>query len=61
MNCNGIQEVPLTKNLGNKREKMCHSPRLVDRQVGTLHYEANNNKVNNIRVKGKENSHDKNK
>jgi hypothetical protein len=29
-------------------------PELVDRQVETLHYEANNNRVNNIRVTGRE-------
>jgi hypothetical protein len=54
MNWDGVQEVPLTKNLGNKGEQMCHSPELVDRQVETLHYEANNNRVNNIKVTGRE-------
>jgi hypothetical protein len=49
MNWNGIQEVPLTKNLGKNGEQMCHSSELVDRQVVTLHHEANN-----IRVTGRE-------
>jgi hypothetical protein len=54
MNCNGIEEVPVTKNLGNKGEQMSHSPELVDRQAETLHYEANINRVHNVRVTGRE-------